>query len=283
LCHHFTPNNQMAKTIFITGASRGFGKLWAEAFLKRGDHVVATSRNVAGLQDLANTYGTAFLPLALNITDRAQCVAAVQQAHDHFGALDVVINNAGYGVFGAVEELSEQDVHAIIDANLLGTLWVTQAALPLMRAQGSGHIIQLSSALGVVSAPGSSIYSATKFAVEGLSEALYQEVKGFGIHVTLVEPNVFKTDFGGDSAVHSPVIAAYDQVKASLYALPAFLPENYGEPLATVPAILKLVDAENPPLRLFMGRAAYPWAQQVYAERLASWAEWQPVAEQAHG
>jgi NAD(P)-dependent dehydrogenase (short-subunit alcohol dehydrogenase family) len=273
----------MARTIFITGASRGFGKIWAEAFLQRGDHVVATSRHVAGLHDLAATYGGAFLPLALDITDRAQCMAALQQARDHFGSLDVVINNAGYGLFGTVEELSEQAVHDIIDANLLGTLWVTQAALPIMRAQGSGHIIQLSSVLGVTSAPGSSIYSATKFAVEGLSEALYHEVKGFGIHVTLVEPNVFKTDFGGASAVHSPAIAAYDQVKASLHTLPAFLPENYGEPLATVPAILKLVDAANPPLRLFMGRAGYPWAQQVYAERLASWAEWQPVAEQAHG
>jgi NAD(P)-dependent dehydrogenase (short-subunit alcohol dehydrogenase family) len=252
LCHHSTTKNQIAKTIFITGASRGFGKLWAEAFLKRGDHVAATSRNVAGLQDLADTYSATFLPLALDITDRAQCVAAVQQAQPHFGSLDAVINNAGYGLFGAVEELGEQDVHNIIDANLLGTLWVTQAALPLMRAQGSEHIIQLSSVLGITSAAGSSIYSATKFAVEGLSEALYHEVKDFGIHVTLVEPNVFKTDFGGASAVHSPTIAAYDQVKASLYTLPAFQPENYGEPLATLPAILKLVDAPNPPLRLFM-------------------------------
>ncbi|MBO2011589.1 SDR family NAD(P)-dependent oxidoreductase [Hymenobacter negativus] len=273
----------MAKTIFITGASRGFGKIWAEAFLKRGDNVVATSRNVAGLQDLADTYGTAFLPLALDITDRAQSLAAVQQAKAHFGTLDVVINNAGYGVFGAVEEISEQEARDIIDANLLGTLWVTQAALPIFRAQSHGHIIQLSSILGITSAPASGIYSATKFAVEGLSEALYQEVKGFGIHVTVVEPNVFKTDFGGTSAVHSTAIAAYDQVKASLYALPAFLPDNFGEPLATVPAILQLIDLQDPPLRLFMGRAAYPWAQQVYRERLAEWAAWQPMAEQAHG
>lgn len=273
----------MAKTIFITGASRGFGKLWAEAFLKRGNNVAATSRNVSGLQDLADAYGAAFLPLALDITDRAQCLAAVQQAHQQFGSLDVVINNAGYGLFGAVEELEEQAVHDILDANLLGTLWVTQAALPLMRAQGSGHLIQLSSILGITSAAGTGIYSATKFAVEGLSEALYHEVKGFGIHVTLVEPNTFKTDFGGTSAVHSPTIAAYDQAKASLFALPNFHPDNYGEPAATVPAILQLVDAPNPPLRLFMGKAAYPWAREVYAERLASWAEWQPVAERAHG
>jgi NAD(P)-dependent dehydrogenase (short-subunit alcohol dehydrogenase family) len=273
----------MAKTIFITGASRGFGKLWADAFLKRGDQVVATSRNVAGLQDLADTYGAAFLPLALDITDRAQCVAAVQQAHDHFGSLDVVINNAGYGQFGAVEELSEPEVRAIIDTNLLGTLWVTQAALPIMRAQGSGHIIQLSSVLGINTAQTMGMYSATKFAVEALSEALYLEVKDLGIRVTLVEPNVFKTDFGGTSAVHSPTIAAYDQVKAALYTLPILAPSNYGEPLATVPVLLQLVDSENPPLRLFMGQAAYPWAQQVYSERLASWAEWQPVAEQAHG
>ncbi len=169
----------------------------------------------------------------------------MQQAHQQFGSLDVVINNAGYGLFGAVEELEEQAVHDILDANLLGTLWVTQAALPLMRAQGSGHLIQLSSILGITSAAGTGIYSATKFAVEGLSEALYHEVKGFGIHVTLVEPNTFKTDFGGTSAVHSPTIAAYDQAKASLFALPNFHPDNYGEPAATVPAILQLVDAPN--------------------------------------
>ncbi|WP_460547246.1 SDR family NAD(P)-dependent oxidoreductase [Hymenobacter daeguensis] len=273
----------MAKTIFITGASRGFGKIWAEAFLKRGDNVVATSRNVAGLQDLADTYDAAFLPLALDITDRAQSVAVVQQAKAHFGTLDVVINNAGYGVFGAVEEISEQEARDIIDANLLGTLWVTQAALPIFRAQGHGHIIQLSSILGVNTAQTLGIYSATKFAVEGLSEALYLEVKDLGIHVTLVEPNGFKTDFGGTSAVQSQPIAAYDKVKEALWAIPSFAPDNYGDPLATVPAILQLVDSENPPLRLFLGRDAYPWAQQVYGERLATWETWKDVAVEAHG
>ncbi|UOQ68956.1 SDR family NAD(P)-dependent oxidoreductase [Hymenobacter volaticus] len=273
----------MAKTLFITGASRGFGRLWAEAFLQRGDQVAATSRNVAGLQDLADTYGATFLPLALDITNRAQCIAAVQQANDHFGSLDVVINNAGYGLIGAVEEVSEQDVHDVINANLLGTLWVTQAALPIMRAQGHGHIIQLSSVLGVTSAPAMGLYSATKFAVEGLSEALSQEVESFGIRVTLVEPNVFKTDFGGSSAVQSQTIAAYDQVKASLWGIPAFDPANYGSPEATVPVIQQLIDSDNPPRRLFMGRAAYPWVEQAYTERLTSWQEWQSVAVAAHG
>ncbi|UOQ71465.1 SDR family NAD(P)-dependent oxidoreductase [Hymenobacter cellulosilyticus] len=273
----------MAKTIFITGASRGFGKLWAAAFLRRGDNVVATSRNVAGLQDLADAYGATFLPLALDITNRAQCQHAIGQAHAHFGRLDVVINNAGYGLIGAVEEVGEQDVRDALDANLLGTLWVTQAALPILRAQGQGHIIQLSSVLGMVSAPAMGIYSATKFAVEGLSEALAREVAGFGIRVTLVEPNVFKTDFGGSSAVQSPTLAAYDQIKASLWALPAFDPANYGSPEATVPIIQQLIDSDNPPLRLFMGRAAYPWVEQAYHERLASWQQWQPVAEAAHG
>lgn len=271
----------MAKTVFITGASRGFGKIWAEAFLRRGDNVVATSRSLGGLQDLAAAYGAAVLPLALDLTNRAQCVAAVQQAQEHFGSLDVIINNAGYGIFGAVEEISEQEAHDIIQANLLGTLWVTQAALPIMRAQGHGHIIQLSSIVGIVSPPLLGLYSATKFAVEGLSEALAQEVKGFGIHVTLVEPGPFRTDFSGASAVRSYPLAAYDATKVALRAHSP--PPSPGDPLATVPALLQLVAAEHPPLRLFLGRDSYAWAQRVYAERLATWEAWQAVAVAAHG
>lgn len=273
----------MSKTIFITGASRGFGKLWAEAFLERGDKVVVTSRSLSGLKDLADKYGSAVLPLELEVTNRAACFDAMAKAKAHFGNIDVVINNAGTGVFGTVEELDEQAARDIIDANLFGTLWITQAAIPIMRAQGSGHIIQLSSALGVYSFPTVGIYSASKFAVEGLSEALSQEVKGFGIHVTLVEPNGYATDFNSSSVQSSP-IAAYDKMKAEIYASPEFnAPDAYGVPQATSEAILALVDNPNPPLRLFLGKKALPIAQFIYSDRLATWENWKDVSVRAHG
>lgn len=273
----------MSKTIFITGASRGFGKLWAEAFLKRGDKVAATSRNVSGLQDLADTYGNNFLPIALDITDREAGLAAVNQAYQHFGSLDVVINNAGYGVFGAIEEVSEQETRDIFNANVFGTLWITQAALPIFRRQKHGHVIQLSSVLGVWTLPTLGIYNATKFAVEGLSEALASEVAAFGIHVTLIEPNGYTTDFGGASAVQSKAIAAYDGIKTGLAAAEGMLPEDFGKPEATIPAILKLVDAQNPPLRLFLGKLGYTKTQRVYQEKLDTWKAWEEVAVAAHG
>ena len=182
----------MAKTIFITGASRGFGKIWAEAFLKRGDNVAATARNIHTLDDLKNKYGKALLPIQLDVTNREKSFKAVQQAKDYFGQIDVVINNAGYGLFGTIEEASEQEVRDQMEANVFGLLWVTQAALPILRTQGHGHILQVSSALGVATLPVLGIYNASKWAVEGLSETLATEVKAFGINVTIVEPFAFK-------------------------------------------------------------------------------------------
>lgn len=273
----------MSKVIFITGASRGFGKIWAEAFLDRGDQVVLTSRRLGGFEEIANKYGNAVLPLELDITDRAACFEAIEKAKAHFGKIDVVINNAGTGVFGAVEEIAEQDARDIIDANFFGTLWITQAALPVMRAQGSGHIVQLSSALGIYSFPTVGIYSASKFAVEGLSEALAQEVKAFGIHVTLIEPNGYATDFGSSSVQSNP-IPAYGNMKAELYTHPEFTGADvYGVPNATAEAILQLVDAPNPPVRLILGKKALPLAKFAYAERLSAWEEWNEVSVKAHG
>ena len=273
----------MSKTIFITGASRGFGKLWTEAFLKRGDKVAATSRNISGLQYLVEQYGEQFLPIALDITDRNASIEAVNKAKTHFGGLDVVINNAGYGVFGAIEEVAEDDVKDVFNTNVFGTLWVTQAALPIFREQGHGHIIQLSSVLGVWTLPTLGIYNATKFAVEGLTESLADEVKDLGIHVTLIEPNGYATDFGGSSAVQSKAIEAYNAVKAGLATTEGLLPEDYGKPEATVPAILKLIDNQNPPLRLFLGKVGYQKTQRVYAEKLQTWKEWNEVSVEAHG
>ncbi|MFD2600717.1 SDR family NAD(P)-dependent oxidoreductase [Flavobacterium suzhouense] len=271
----------MSKTIFITGASRGFGRIWAEAFLERGDKVAATARNIEALNDLKAKYGDAILPLQLNVDNRSEAFDAINKAANHFGSLDVVINNAGYGLFGAVEEASEQEVRQQFETNVFGLLWVTQAALPIMRKQGHGHIIQLSSVLGIFTLPVLGIYNASKFAVEGLSETLAQEVKGFGINVTLVEPNGFATDWAGSSSFHSESIEAYDGVKKAFND--GLTDDAFGIPEATAPAILKLVDEKNPPLRYFLGKVGLPTTQQVYAQRFAEWEQYADVATAAHG
>jgi NAD(P)-dependent dehydrogenase (short-subunit alcohol dehydrogenase family) len=271
----------MAKTIFITGASRGFGKIWAEAFLKRGDKVVATARNIASLSDLVEKYGKAVLPLQLDVNNRQASFDAVAKAKAHFGTIDVLINNAGYGLFGTIEETSEQEAREQIETNVFGLLWATQAVLPVMRQQGKGHIIQVSSVLGIATLPVLGLYNASKWAVEGLSETLATEVKDFGIHVTLVEPNGFSTDWGGASALHTQPMKEYDAVKAAFQA--GLTDDIFGVPEATSDAVLKLVDAATPPLRLFLGKVALPWAKQVYADRLSTWEAWNDVAAAAHG
>jgi NAD(P)-dependent dehydrogenase (short-subunit alcohol dehydrogenase family) len=271
----------MSKTIFITGASRGFGKIWAEAFLKRGDLVAATARNLDSLKDLVAKYGKSILPIQLDVNNRADCFAAVQKATAHFGKIDVLINNAGYGLVGAIEEASEKEARDQIETNVFGVLWTTQAVLPVMRKQRSGHIIQVSSVLGVTTLPVLGIYNASKFAVEGLSETLAAEVKGFGINVTIVEPNGFATDWFGSSATRSEAMAEYEPVKEAFQA--GLSDDAFGVPEATVDAVLKLVDSSTPPLRLFLGKVAFPWVKQVFQDRLATWEEWQEVATAAHG
>lgn len=273
----------MKKTILITGASRGFGKIWAQAFLERGDNVIVTSRKADNLAGLVQQFGSSVLPIELDVTDRIKTIEAVNRAKEHFGHIDVVINNAGYCLFGAIEENSEQEVKDLFEVNVFGTLWVTQAILPIFRAQGRGHIIQLSSVMGINTLPTMGLYSATKFAVEGFSEALQSEVKEFGINVTLIEPNSFKTDFFGSSAVESDPIAAYAKITADFKSGDGVKPENIGDPYATIGAILNVVDTEHPPLRLFLGKLAYPWTQYMYNEKLAAWDNLKEVSAKAHG
>lgn len=272
----------MSKTILITGASRGFGKLWAEAFLKRGDKVAATARNTEALADLVATYGDAIFPIKLDVNNRDESFAAVATAKQHFGRLDVVINNAGYGLFGTIEETTEAEARNQIETNVFGLLWVTQAVLPIFREQGHGHIIQVSSILGITTLPLLGLYNASKWAVEGISESLSQEVKQFGINVSLVEPNGFSTDWAGASAAQSQPMDVYSGVRQA-FAEAGSQEGFYGDPEATSEAILKLVDADNPPLRLFLGKHTLPWAKQVYADRIAEWEAWDEVAVAAHG
>ncbi len=271
-----------SKTWFITGTSRGFGREWAIAALERGDRVAATARDAASLADLAAQHGDALLPIELDVTDHDAAVAAVARAHAHFGRLDVVVNNAGYGQFGMVEELSEAEARAQIETNLFGALWVTQAALPLLRAQGSGHILQVSSIGGVSAFPTVGIYHASKWALEGFSQSVAQEVAGFGVKVTLIEPGGYSTDWGGSSAKHATPIAAYDDVREQAANRPSRR-GTAGDPVATRDAVLTLVDSENPPLRVFFGAAPLAIATADYESRLATWNEWQPLSVAAHG
>lgn len=201
------------KTWFITGTSRGFGRAWTQAALKRGDRVAATARNLDSLNDLIEQFGDQILPLQLDVTDRAADSTAVKAAHEHFGQLDVIVNNAGYGLFGAIEEVSEAEARQQIETNLFGVLWVTQAALPYLRTQGSGRILMVYSLGGIGAFPLLSLYNACKWGLEGMSEALSQEVAPLGIKVTLIEPGGFSTDWSGSSAVHAAPIPAYDDLR----------------------------------------------------------------------
>ncbi|MCL2465346.1 MAG: SDR family NAD(P)-dependent oxidoreductase [Micrococcales bacterium] len=271
------------KTWFITGASRGFGYRWTAAALARGDRVAATARDLAALDGLVARYGGAIVPLRLDVTDRAADFAAVAEAHARLGRLDVVVNNAGYGQFGMIEELTEQQVRAQLETNLFGAFWVTQAALPIMRAQGGGHVIQVSSIGGVCAFAEVGAYNAAKWALEGFSEALSHEVAGFGIRVTIVEPSAFVTDFAGSSAGHATPIAAYDEARAVREGQREVQMARLGDPAASAAALFEAVDADDPPLRLFLGGSSLAAVAADYATRLATWRQWQPVAVTATG
>jgi NAD(P)-dependent dehydrogenase (short-subunit alcohol dehydrogenase family) len=270
------------KVWFITGASRGFGRVWAEAALRRGDKVVATARSLKGVSDLAERSGAAVLPLALDVTKSDQVRDAVARAHAHFGRLDVVINNAGYALVGAVEEASDADVRAEFETNFFGALSVIRAVLPVLRKQGSGHILGVSSVAGVYASPIIGFYHASKWAFEALHESLAQEVKGFGIKVTLLEPGAYATDFGSHSSLKiSAGIDAYADLTKQVFASGANI--EFGDPQATAEAVLKIVDAENPPLRFFVGTEGLPVARAAYANRLAIWEAWEALSNAAQG
>lgn len=272
----------MTKTIFITGASRGFGRIWAEAFLQRGDNVVAAVRKPETLTELSEAFPSSLLVLKLDVTDKKASFEAVDAAKTHFGRIDVLINNAGFGHIGAVEELNEQDVRSQFETNVFGSLWTIQAVLPVMRMQNSGQIIQLSSALGLNTVSLMGLYSASKFAVEGLTETLAGEVSGFGIKVTILEPGGFSTDFfGTNSLALSESVPAYNGVRKAFYEHAEV--QDSGDPVATAEAILSLVDSENPPLRLILGKTTYPWVKYTYEQRLKTWESWQDVSVAAHG
>ncbi|MGW0170057.1 SDR family oxidoreductase [Streptomyces sp. NPDC003343] len=269
------------KVWFITGTSRGFGREWAEAALERGDRVAATARNIESLKALTDSYGDRVLALQLDVTDKAAVDTAVAHAHEHFGRLDVVVNNAGYGLFGTIEEVSEDEARAQIETNLFGALWVTKAALPILRAQGSGHFVQVSSIGGLMAFPNLGLYHASKWAVEAFSQSLALEVAPFGLHVTIVEPTGYSTDWSGDSAVNATPIDVYEPARAARAA--RVKPGMVGDPTATREAILAIVDADEPPLRVFFGRGQVERIDEEYGKRLDTWHAWKDLSERAHG
>jgi NADP-dependent 3-hydroxy acid dehydrogenase YdfG len=270
-----------AKVWFIAGASRGLGRVWAETALKRGDKVAATARKAEDLAGLVRDYGSEVLPVTLDVSSRESVFAAVDAARKHFGRLDVVVSNAGYALFGTIEESNESDSRAQFETNFFGTLWVIQAALPHLRAQGSGHVLVTSSLAGIITFPTAGIYNATKWAVEGLTETLSQEVADLGIRVTLIEPNGYATDWRTTSATRAVAMPAYDGLRAKVKA--AYGNRALGDPRATATAVLKVVDDPNPPLRLLLGNVGLPVAQRVYADRLATWEAWSQVSQAAQG
>lgn len=273
----------MSKIVFITGASKGFGKLWAEALLERGDKVAATARNIAALQDLKDKYGDNILPLKLDVNNRTEVFEVTQKVEKHFGRIDVLINNAGFGLFGTTEETTEQQAREQMETNFFGSLWVAQAVLPVMRKQKSGHIIQISSFLGLTTLPLLGLYNASKFAVEGLIETIGSETAHLGIKTTLIEPNGFATDWAGASAVQtSSVITDYNAVREA-FAETGDNPDTWGKPEATVEPVLNLIDNQNPPQRLLFGKIAYHVVNEVYTRRLNDIQNWKEVSIAAHG
>ena len=220
------------------------------------------------------------LPIRLDVTDRDADFAAVRSANEHFGGLDVVVNNAGYGLFGTIEEITEQQARDQFETNVFGALWVTQAAIPVLRANGGGRILQVSSIGGISAFPNLGVYNASKWALEAFSQALAAEVAPFGISVTLVEPAAYGTDWAGPSAVHADPLPEYDWLREARRARPPMAP---GDPAATAEAILAVVDAEEPPLRIFLGRAPIRIAAADYEGRIATWAAWQEVSDRAQG
>ncbi|MEU6343370.1 SDR family NAD(P)-dependent oxidoreductase [Streptomyces sp. NPDC046977] len=270
------------RTWFLTGASRGLGAHWAEAVLARGDRLAATARDIAALAPLSERYGDHFLPLRLDVSDTAAVRDAVRSTEATFGGIDVLVNNAGHMLVGAVEEVEEEQARAQMDVNYFGALAATRAVLPGMRERRAGRILQVSSLGGLVAYPALGIYQATKWALEAMSESLAAEVAAHGIHVTLIEPIMFPTDL----AAASPQVAqdpAYAHARQALYAGAEAAGFTPGDPAATSEALLAIVDAPEPPLRVLFGTGGLEALRTEYAGRLAGLEQWDHLSRLAQG
>lgn len=266
---------------FITGASRGFGLQIARDLLDRGHQVVATARDAAAVTEAVGENDNV-LAVALDVTDETQARQAVQAAVDHFGRIDVLINNAGRGLLGAVEEATDAEVRAVYETNVFGLLTVTRAVAPVLRAQRSGTIVNISSVGGFVGSPGWGVYASTKFAVEALSEALHAELQPLGIHAMVVEPGYFRTDFLDSSSlqVQRHTIDDYADGPAGKMRITAG-ERNHdqpGDPVKAAAAIIDVVESERPPLRLLLGNDTIAAVEGKLAHVQAELAQWRAVS-----
>jgi len=260
----------------ITGASRGLGRQLAEAVLARGERVAATARDAASLDDLVAAAPGRARAYSLDVNEEARAGAVAAAVQADFGQVDVLVNNAGYGLAGAVEEVSDAEARAQMDTNVFGVLNITRAVLPQMRARRSGHILQISSMAGVAGTPGLGLYNASKFALEGLSEALAQELAPFGIRVTIIEPGPFRTDWAGPSlATPARRIDAYaDTAHKTIATLNGYSGKQPGDPARAAAAMIRVVDSDKPPLRLPLGEVALKrilGKLQSMSEELQTW------------
>jgi NAD(P)-dependent dehydrogenase (short-subunit alcohol dehydrogenase family) len=271
------------RTWLITGAGRGLGRAFAEEAIAAGDRVVAAARTLEAVEDLAVAHPAAVVPLRLDLSDRDVVFGAVRSAVEQVGRIDVLVNNAGYGLTGAIEEISEEQLRRQMEVNFFGLTWCTQAVLPVMRAQLSGHIFQISSVGGVLAFAGTGAYNASKWAVEGMSEALALEVAPFGIRVTLIEPGPFRSDWNGSSQDRAEPMAAYDEVLAEpreVYS-GAHAFTQPGDPAKAAAALRQVLESDDPPLRLLLGRKAATIGPERIEGRLAEWERWEAVARAA--
>ncbi len=271
------PNRQVW---FLTGASSGFGEALCQLALERGDYVAATAREPDKLADWSRIHPDTFTALPLDVRDREQADQAVADAKARFGRIDIAVNNAGYALVGAVEEASDADLRDQLEVNLHGVINVTRAVLPIMREQRAGHIVQMSSLNGVQGLAGGGYYAASKFAVEGLSESLAQEVAPLGIRVTIVEPGPHRTGFAARQAMKwSDPIDDYEPTAgATREALPGMDGNQPGDPVRAAEAIARAIDVETPPLRFPLGRAAVEAIRTTLTERLDELDAWQEVS-----
>jgi NAD(P)-dependent dehydrogenase (short-subunit alcohol dehydrogenase family) len=267
----------MPKTWLITGAARGLGAQIAKAALAAGDRVVATARKAADIEKAFPVAGEKLLAQSLDVTDTRAPETVVKAAHHRFGGVDVLVNNAGYGQLGIFEESSEDDVTRQFETNVFGLMRVTRAVLPVMRSQGSGHIINFSSIAGLIAADMCTLYGASKFAVEGFSVNLARDLAPLGIHVSIVEPGYFRTDFLDPSSAHfsGQRIGDYDEARKRSEAL--YEQANHhqpGDPAKLGPAILQLANAQPPPLRLLLGTDALDMVRKDMASRSLELEAW---------
>jgi NAD(P)-dependent dehydrogenase (short-subunit alcohol dehydrogenase family) len=265
---------------FITGSSTGFGRVLAEILLKRGERVALTARNPDQIQDLVAGYKDTGLALALDVTQSQQIAAAVAEAEKFFGRIDVLVNNAGYGYLASVEEGEEAEVRAMFDTNFFGLIAVTQAVLPGMRARRTGHILNISSIGGLVANPSTGYYSATKFAVEAISESLAKEVEPLGIRVIAIEPGPFRTDWAGRSLkVAKGSITDYvDTAGARSRQINERSGKQPGDPVRAAEAMITIVEADQPPRNLFLGKIAFDMAREKLTYLSKSIDQWQALS-----